>query len=212
MTDRCRAVRQPPTGERAGAAGVTIGGVKEAQPAAAFAGRLRELTAAPFLFAGSGMSWRCLGLAGREVLLEKRCANFLRPHASYRATAGANLPGVAHLSSGRPGAAVVRCVRRPNSRQGAGGPPVGSQDPPAPPTPGELETPNLVELVGFSPLLDPGTYQLDELREGLAEHMAEHMEDRGPERSTHKTDFHMRVCLSDLLKHGPDSAHMRGAG
>jgi hypothetical protein len=74
--------------------------------------------------------------------------------------------------------------------------------------PGEPETPNLVELVGFSPLLDPGTYQLDELREGLAEHM----EDRDPGRSTHKTDFHMRVCLPDLLKHGPDSAHMRGAG
>lgn len=62
------------------------------------------------------------------------------------------------------------------------------------------------------PLLDPGTYQLDELREGLAEHM----EDRDPGRNMHKTDFHMRVhmrvCLSDLLKHGPDSAHMRGAG
>lgn len=42
------------------------------------------------------------------------------------------------------------------------------------------------------------------------------MEDRDPGRNMHKTDFHMRVhmrvCLSDLLKHGPDSAHMRGAG
>ncbi|WP_406326745.1 hypothetical protein [Streptomyces sp. NBC_00203] len=181
--------------------------MEEAQLAAAFAGRLRELTVAPFLFAGSGMSWRCLGLAGREELLEQQCADFLRPHAYYRATAGADLPGVARLSSGRPGAVVVRCVRRPTSRQGAGGHPVGSQDPPAPPTPGELETPDLVELVSFSPLLDPGMYQLDELREGLAEHM----DDRGA-GSTHKTGFHLRVCLSDLLKHGPDSAHMGGAG
>ncbi|WP_406481941.1 hypothetical protein [Streptomyces sp. NBC_01615] len=84
---------------------------------------------------------------------------------------------------------------------------MGSQGLPAPPTPGELETPDLVELVSFSPLLDPGTYQLDELREGLAEHK----DDRGT-GSAHKTDFHMRVCPSDVLKHGPDSAHMGGAG
>jgi len=101
---------------------------------------------------------------------------------------------------------VVRSVRRSTSRQGAGGPPVGSQGPPAPPTPGELETPNLVELVSFSPLLGPGTYQLDELWKGLAEHK----DDRGT-GCTHKTDFPMRVCLSDL-KHGPDSAHRGGAG
>lgn len=207
VTDRCRAVRQPPTGERAGAAGVTIGGVKEAQPAAAFAGRLRELTAAPFLFAGSGMSWRGPGLAGREELLEDQCADFLRPHAYYRATAGADLPGVARLSSGRPGAAVVRSVRRPTSRQEPADTQWAHKVPPLRPRPASWKPP-----IWWSWSASPPSSTLartSSMSCGRGWRSTRMTAGRGART---RPTCHMRVCPSDVLKHGPDSAHMGGAG
>ncbi|MER5984321.1 SIR2 family protein [Streptomyces sp. NPDC001787] len=69
----------------------------EAQMRAALARRLQDLTAAPFLFVGSGMSRRYLALPGWEELLEQFCSDLPRPYDYYRATAGADLPAVASL-------------------------------------------------------------------------------------------------------------------
>ncbi|GGV52412.1 hypothetical protein GCM10010245_82520 [Streptomyces spectabilis] len=68
-----------------------------AELGAALARRLQDLTAAPFLFVGSGMSRRYLALPGWEELLEQFCTGLPRPYAYYRATAGSDLPAVASL-------------------------------------------------------------------------------------------------------------------
>ncbi|MCZ0984380.1 SIR2 family protein [Streptomyces diastatochromogenes] len=71
--------------------------VDEAQLEAGLTAHLSQLTAAPFLFVGSGMSRRYLGLPGWEELLEQFSADLPRPYAYYRATAGGDLPGTASL-------------------------------------------------------------------------------------------------------------------